>query len=106
MSPWCSRSSSACWESWSARASNGARITGAVFAIIFALMGLGGIVMAMLTTAAADLAADNVGLGQIMPNWYFAGGIVLGLVQTVISILAIVKLFGKQAAGYCRLPKA
>lgn len=88
------------------KGSNGARITGAIFAIIFTLMGLGSMAMTVLISGTADLAAKNAGLGMIVPNWYWAGGVLIGLLQVVFSILAIVKLFNSNSAAYCKAPKA
>lgn len=88
------------------KGSNGARITGAILAIIFTLMGLGSIGWTALMSAAANLAAKDAGVASVVPDWYLIGGITIGLSQVVFSILATVKLFGKQAAGFCKAPKA
>ncbi|MGH8876542.1 MAG: hypothetical protein ACRD0P_04240 [Stackebrandtia sp.] len=87
------------------KGANGARITGAIFAIIFALMGLTGIGMTFLMAAAAQVSAENQGLGEIVPAWYVIGGLVIGLVQATVAIIAIVKLFNRNTAEFCKQPK-
>lgn len=89
-----------------AKGSNGARITGAVFAILFMIGGLGGILVGLLNAGAADVVAEAAGVGTATPGWYYLAVIVLGLAQFGISLTAMILLFGKKASAYCNAPKA
>lgn len=88
------------------KGSNGARITGAVFAILFMIGGLGGIFVGLVNAGGADYLADQAGLGTATPAWYYLVVVVLGLAQFAVSLVAMILLFGKKAATYCKVPQA
>lgn len=88
-----------------AKGSNGARITGAVFAILFMIGGLGGILVGLLNAGAADYLAQEAGIGSATPGWYYLAVIVLGVAQFAVSLVAMILLFGKKASAYCKTPQ-